>query len=196
MKRRGRRQSGQALVEFIIVFPVFVLLLLGMMEFGFAFSDRLTLGNATREGARVGASLATGMSTACSGDPAGVDTSIVASLQFILKSGGSDVDLSHITAIKIFKATSTGAQSGSSVNTWTYTPGTGPDAGHRPRHRKARLQPIEHELGGVHAEQRLKPRLARREASPTVTTCKTPLVAVIGTARRHRGAASPSSIRP
>lgn len=126
--RRKKRESGQALVEFTIVFPVFVLLLLGMMEFGFAFSDRLTLGNASREGARVGSSLATGMNTACVGDPAGVDTSIVAAMQFILKSGGSDVDLSHITSIKIFKATSTGAQSGSSVNTWTYTPGSGPDA--------------------------------------------------------------------
>ena len=126
--RRKKRESGQALVEFTIVFPVFVLLLLGMMEFGFAFSDRLTLGNASREGARVGSSLATGMNTTCTGDPAGVDTSIVAAMQFILKSGGSDVDLSHITSIKIFKATSTGAQSGSSVNTWTYTPGSGPDA--------------------------------------------------------------------
>ncbi len=123
-----RRAKGQALVEFTIVIPVFMLLLLGMMEFGFAFSDRLTLGNATREGARVGSSLVTGMTTACSGDPAGVDTAIIASLQFILKSGGSDVNLSHITSIKIFKATSTGAQSGGSVNTWTYTPGSGPDA--------------------------------------------------------------------
>lgn len=126
--RRTRRESGQALVEFTIVIPVFMLLLMGMMEFGFAFSDRLTLGNATREGARVGASLVTGMTTTCSGDPAGVDTAIVASMQFILKSGGSDVNLSHITAIKIFKATATGAQSGSSVNTWSYTPGSGPDS--------------------------------------------------------------------
>ena len=105
-----------------------MLLLMGMMEFGFAFSDRLTLGNASREGARVGSSLATGSDTACTGDPNGVDISIIASMQFILKSGGSDVDLSKITNIKIFKATSTGGQSGGSVNTWTYTPGSGPDA--------------------------------------------------------------------
>ena len=126
--RRRQRQRGQALVEFTIVVPVFMFLLLGMMEFGFAFSDRLTLGNATREGARVGASLVTGSTTTCTGDPAGVDTSIVASMQFILKSGGSDVDLSHINNIKIFKSTSTGTQVSGSVNTWTYTPGAGPDA--------------------------------------------------------------------
>lgn len=125
---RSKRQRGQALVEFTIVVPVFMFLLLGMMEFGFAFSDRLTLGNATREGARVGASLVTGSTTTCTGDPAGVDISIVASMQFILKSGGSDVDLSHINSIKIFKASSTGTQVGGYVNTWTYTPGAGPDA--------------------------------------------------------------------
>lgn len=126
---RGRaRTKGQALVEFTVVVPVFLFILTGMLEFGLAFSDKLTLGNATREGARVGAALATGSDTACSGDPAGVDKSIVASMQFILKSGGSDVNLAHITAIHIFKADSVGRQVSGSVNTWVYTPGAGPDA--------------------------------------------------------------------
>ena len=134
MTRRGGvpdrrvRTKGQALVEFTIVVPVFLFILTGMLEFGLAFSDKLTLGNATREGARVGAALATGSDTACSGDPSGVDKSIVASMQFILKSGGSDVNLAHITAIHIFKADSVGHQIGGTVNTWVYTPGAGPDA--------------------------------------------------------------------
>jgi Flp pilus assembly protein TadG len=126
--RRSHRTGGQALVEFTVVVPVFLLLLTGMMEFGFAFSDRLTLGNATREGARVGASLVTGSTTTCTGDPNGVDTQIVASMQNILKSGGSDVNLARVTNIKIYKATSTGGMSSGKINTWTYTPGSGPDA--------------------------------------------------------------------
>ncbi len=60
--------------------------------------------------------------------PNGVDTQIIASMQNILKSGGSDVTLGHITSIKIFKATSTGGQTSGKVNTWSYTPGSGPDA--------------------------------------------------------------------
>ncbi len=108
--------------------PVFLILLAGMLEFGLAFSDRLTLGNATREGARIGAALATGSSTPCSGDPSGVDTAVIASVQNILKSGGSAVDLSHVSAIRIFKANSSGTQIGGYVNVWTYTPGHGPDA--------------------------------------------------------------------
>lgn len=127
---RGARSSqrGQALVEFTVIIPVFLLLLTGMLEFGLAFSDRLTLGNATREGARIGGALATGSDVPCSGDPAGVDKTIIASLQNILKSGGSDVDLSFINSIRIFKATTGGAQIGGYVNVWTFTPGAGPDA--------------------------------------------------------------------
>lgn len=123
-----RRSSGQGLVEFSIVIPVFLVLLAAMLEFGLAFSDRLTIGNATREGARIGSALVTGSDTACSGDPSGVDNTIVASLQNILKSGGSDVDLSRIEEIRIYKANSSGNQISGSVNVWTYTPGSGPDA--------------------------------------------------------------------
>ena len=121
-------RAGQGLVEFTMVMPVFLLLLSGMLEFGFAFSDRLTLGNGTREGARIGAALATGSSSPCTGDPAGVDRTIIASVQNILRSGGSDVNLSHINNIRIFKASSTGGQMAGSVNVWQYTPGAGPDA--------------------------------------------------------------------
>ena len=121
-------QAGQGLVEFTVVMPIFLVLLAGMLEFGLAFSDRLTMGNATREGARIGAALATGSTTTCSGDPAGVDTTVIASVQNILKSGGSDVDLSDINEIRIFKANASGGQVGSSVNVWRYSPGAGPDA--------------------------------------------------------------------
>ena len=57
---RGREpgQRGQGLVEFSALVPVFLLLLLGMLEFGFVFDQNLTLEYATREGARVGSALA------------------------------------------------------------------------------------------------------------------------------------------
>ena len=126
--RARRAERGQGLVEFTLVMPIFLILLAGMLEFGLAFSDRLTMGNATREGARIGAAMATGNDTSCSGDPGGVDTTVIASVQNILKSGGSDVNLSRITNIRIYKATSSGAPAAGKVNTWTYTPGSGPDA--------------------------------------------------------------------
>ena len=52
--------GGQGLVEFAMLVPVFLLILLGMLEFGFAFNHNMTLEYATREGARAGAAMANG----------------------------------------------------------------------------------------------------------------------------------------
>jgi Flp pilus assembly protein TadG len=51
----GRRRSrGQSLVEFALVFPVFILLLAGMIDFGMGLYSYMTIINAAREGARLG----------------------------------------------------------------------------------------------------------------------------------------------
>jgi Flp pilus assembly protein TadG len=47
-------QRGAALVEFCIVLPLFVLLLLGTIDWGWYFAIREIAVNATREGARAG----------------------------------------------------------------------------------------------------------------------------------------------
>jgi Flp pilus assembly protein TadG len=52
---RRRSGQGQALVEFALVFPVLVLILLGIFEVGRLVFAYNTLGNAAREGARVAA---------------------------------------------------------------------------------------------------------------------------------------------
>lgn len=123
LRRADRRTSarGQSLVEFSVSVPVFVLLLFGMLEFGFAFNHNMTLEYATREGARTGAALAKGTNTiACDQ----VDNQIVASVQRVLTSPGSPVDASRVTEIRIYKADASGNQSGSTYNLWV--PGAGP----------------------------------------------------------------------
>jgi Flp pilus assembly protein TadG len=52
MRRRRERQRGQALVEFALVLPLFLLLLLGIVQFGTVFRDYIALTDATRVGAR------------------------------------------------------------------------------------------------------------------------------------------------
>ncbi|HEX8463821.1 MAG TPA: TadE/TadG family type IV pilus assembly protein [Abditibacterium sp.] len=52
-KNRAKRR-GSGLVEFALVCPVLITLLLGIMEFGLLARDNLTLANAAREGARSG----------------------------------------------------------------------------------------------------------------------------------------------
>ena len=54
-QRSGRWQRGQAMVEFTIVLPIFLLLLLGIAQLGVAFNNYLALTDAVRAGARYGA---------------------------------------------------------------------------------------------------------------------------------------------
>jgi Flp pilus assembly protein TadG len=120
--RRRERSRGQGLVEFAVSVPVFVMLLFGMLEFGFAFSHNLTLEYSTREGARVGAALGPGtINVPC----AQVDDQIVAAVQRVLTSPGSPIDISRVSSVRIYKANASGGQVGSSTtNTWI--PGAGP----------------------------------------------------------------------
>ena len=66
--RRGRRgmgqdgRRGQSLVEFALVFPLFILLLAGMIDFGIGLYSYMTINNAARDAARLG-------STMCSANP-------------------------------------------------------------------------------------------------------------------------------
>jgi len=46
---------GQTLVEFALVFPIIIILLFGIIDFGLMLSNRITLQHAVREGARYAA---------------------------------------------------------------------------------------------------------------------------------------------
>jgi Flp pilus assembly protein TadG len=110
-------------VEFAVILPLLLLLILGAVEFGFVFNHHLTLEYATREGARVGASLADGSdSIAC----ADVDTAIVAAVDRVLTSSGSPVEVDEVSEIRIYRADAAGNPIGLLSNAWTYTPGAGP----------------------------------------------------------------------
>jgi Flp pilus assembly protein TadG len=50
-----RQRGGQALVEFALLAPVMILILLAILAFGLVFSWQNVLNNAAREGARAGA---------------------------------------------------------------------------------------------------------------------------------------------
>lgn len=54
-RRYGRGERGQSLVEFVLVLPVFLLLLFAIIDFGMGFHAWLTVTNSAREGARLGA---------------------------------------------------------------------------------------------------------------------------------------------
>ena len=52
--RKGKYESGQAMVEFALILPIFIAILFGILEFGVYFSHSLSVTSAAREGAREG----------------------------------------------------------------------------------------------------------------------------------------------
>ena len=54
MRLRRHPESGATMLEFAIAAPIVILLLVGLVEFGFGFIDLQTVASATTSGARVG----------------------------------------------------------------------------------------------------------------------------------------------
>ena len=51
MRRKSSSQKGASLVEFALVLPLLMLILLGMIEFGLLLYNKQVITNASREGA-------------------------------------------------------------------------------------------------------------------------------------------------
>jgi Flp pilus assembly protein TadG len=84
MKRRIRNENGQTLVEFALVAPLLLLILFGIVQFGIAFRDSVTLSDAVRVGARKAA-----VSRTASDPKAAVELSV--------KKAAADLDTSAVT---------------------------------------------------------------------------------------------------
>ena len=50
--KKYKHEDGQAMVEFALILPIFLLILCGILDFGWLFYNQLSLNNACREGAR------------------------------------------------------------------------------------------------------------------------------------------------
>ncbi len=130
MTRALRRRSmrGQSLAEFTLILPVILVLVLGMLELGFAINHNTAIETATRQGARVGSELVNG-SAACGGGVTAasqlVDPQIIGAVEGALVSPGSPVNPAQVQSIQIFLANADGSMS-SKVNTWTYSYRGGP----------------------------------------------------------------------
>ena len=109
---RRRRQRGQSLAEFTLVFPFFIVLLFGVVEFAFAFNGALSIDFATRDAA---------LAAAEAGSETGADCSI---LRVIEKSITAPADRNKITQVRIFKATTLGANTLGKNNIFTRGTGT------------------------------------------------------------------------
>ncbi len=53
-KKQGRRQRGQSVVELALVLPLFLVIVMATVDFGWALHSYIVITNAAREGAREG----------------------------------------------------------------------------------------------------------------------------------------------
>lgn len=52
MRRRGRNECGAAAVEFALVVPVLLVIVIGIFNFGFVLAQQISLNNGARQAAR------------------------------------------------------------------------------------------------------------------------------------------------
>lgn len=95
--RRNRSGRGQSLVEFALIFPIFILLFIGLIEFSVTLSVMLNVNYASRDAALLSAEV---------GDAAGADCLILRRLDTAL--GGGAAKRSGIEQIRIFWADANG----------------------------------------------------------------------------------------
>lgn len=92
--KRGRGEQGAVLVEFAFLLPVLALLVFGILEFGMAWQDKLTVQTGVRTGVRVG-------STA--GNVADADKNILLGVGAVL----NDIGFANVNWVVVYKSSST-----------------------------------------------------------------------------------------
>ena len=127
-----RDEAGQGLLEFALVLPpILLILVFGLIELANTLSVGVTVSAATREGARVGSALVNGGGTlGCGGtnspNAATVDPNIVGAVERVLTDKGGRVVLSDVSEIHIAKADANGNETAGLVNVWRYQLNGGP----------------------------------------------------------------------
>jgi Flp pilus assembly protein TadG len=112
VKRQGRTtetQSGQALVEFALVLPVFLVLIFGVVEFGFLYNAAVTVNFVSRVAALLAAE---------GGRTEGTDCMV---LRAIERDMISPTVSSRISTVEIYWSDANGDEVASSVNVYTRT---------------------------------------------------------------------------
>jgi TadE-like protein len=107
--RRANPAEGQSLVEFALVFPIFFVLLMGLIEFGLVFNALLSINFATRDASLIAAEAGNGVNADC------------VILKKIEDSIGAPSNEAQITQVQIYKANKLGNPTAGRINTYTRT---------------------------------------------------------------------------
>ncbi len=91
-----RREDGQSLVEFALVMPIFFLLVMGLIEYGFLYNNVLTVQFASRQGVSAAAQV---------GAEDGADCTILKAVESALT---APIDKSRIDEVEVFESDANG----------------------------------------------------------------------------------------
>lgn len=102
LRRRLRSEAGAELIEFSLTLPLLLLIVLGIIEFGFVFRESEIVTNAAREGARIAVL------------PNYDDDDVTARVNDYLETAG--LDLTNVTEIDPGTATAVELDSGACIS--------------------------------------------------------------------------------
>lgn len=114
-------QRGQSIAEFALLLPILAVLLAAILEFGLAFDADLAVEAASREGARIAATIGNGGTRGVCPDAvaeANVDPLIVGSVQASLSTAG--VSMSSVV-VTVYQADASGNPVGGKANVYRWT---------------------------------------------------------------------------
>lgn len=94
--RKRSKEGGATLIEASLVFPILILIIMGILELGMVFKDYLTVSYLSREAARIGA---------LAGDDPFADCAILLGIEGL----ATTRDLSRMEPIEIYRASPNGA---------------------------------------------------------------------------------------
>jgi hypothetical protein len=101
--RRRTSVSGSTVVEFALIFPILITLMLGTVTAGLAYNDKLSIANAVRDSARLGSAIDYTCATPCGVSPAPTPTvwadSVQLRVQQAYANSASSLALSQICVV-------------------------------------------------------------------------------------------------
>jgi Flp pilus assembly protein TadG len=103
LRRTGDTEAGQSLVEFALVFPIFIILLIGLVEFSVTFGIMLNVNFASRDAALLAAEL---------GDQTGADCAILAKVD---DSMAAVTNKEEVQQVRIFQSDANGGELAANV---------------------------------------------------------------------------------
>jgi len=112
---KRHRSRGQALVEFALVIPLFLVIVVAIAEFSFLFTSYVSIGFATHDASQIAATL---------GNTPGADIAVLQRIDNDVMVPANPNQIKEVDIYQVDTTSNNGSPLGSRINTWTYDGGS------------------------------------------------------------------------